>query len=79
MEWTEVTSIIGANIGLMIASIGSTLGLFLWCRHEAGEDRKIVNDDRKEILHLIREIRADIELHKRETDQKMFEFIKERK
>lgn len=70
--WVQMLTIVGANLV-------TTVTLFLWCRHEAGEDRKIVNEDRREILQLIREIREDVEQHKRETDQKMYALLREGK
>ena len=33
MEWQQILVIVAANLG-------TTVGLFLWCRHEAAEDRR---------------------------------------
>lgn len=54
MDWTQVLTIVGANLG-------TTIAMFLWCRHEAGEDRKIVADDRKDILNLIRAVQSEMQ------------------
>ncbi len=37
--WIQVLTLIGANLLLIIASIGTTITLFLWARSEAREDR----------------------------------------
>lgn len=60
MEWTQVWTIVGANIALMVVTIGTTITLFLWARHEAGEDRKISADDRRDILNLIRSVQEEM-------------------
>lgn len=60
MDWTQVLTIVGANIGLAVISIGTTITLFLWARHEAAEDRKIVADDRRDVLNMIRAIQDEM-------------------
>ena len=59
MDWIHIFTIVGTNVGV-------TLTLFLWCRHEAGEDRKIVNEDRRDIINLIREIQNEVKDMKKE-------------
>jgi hypothetical protein len=64
MEWTQVLTLVGSNIGLMVVSIGSTITLFLWARSEAREDqrelREIIAADRRDFLDLIREIKEEL-------------------
>jgi hypothetical protein len=40
MDWNQVYTIVGANIALVLVCLSTTITLFLWARHEAGEDRK---------------------------------------
>lgn len=40
MEWTQVLTIVGANLVLTAGCIGTTVTLFLWARSEAREDKK---------------------------------------
>lgn len=40
MEWYHVLTIVGANLLLMLSSIGLAVTLFLWARKEATEDRR---------------------------------------
>jgi hypothetical protein len=59
MDWTQVLTIVGANIGI-----------FLWLRSEASADRRQMQDtaaaDRRDILTLIREIKDELkEFHGR--------------
>lgn len=59
MDWTQVLTIVGANIGI-----------FLWLRSESSADRRQMQDtaaaDRKDILTLIREIKDELkEFHGR--------------
>jgi hypothetical protein len=60
MEYSQVLTIVGTNIALILASLGTTITLFLWARHEAGEDRKIYSEDRKDILNLMRSIEQEM-------------------
>lgn len=52
MDWTQVLTIVGAN-----------LGVFLWLRSEASADRRQMQQesaaDRRDILQLIREIKDE--------------------
>ena len=59
MDWTQVLTIIGANIGV-----------FLWLRSESSSDRRQMQqeaaNDRRDILSLIREIKDELkEFHGR--------------
>jgi hypothetical protein len=38
MDWTQVYTIVGANIAFMLVSIGITFTLFLWVRAESRSD-----------------------------------------
>ena len=40
MEWSQILTIVGSSVGLMIISIGTTISMFLWARNEAGSDRR---------------------------------------
>ena len=42
MDWTQVLTIVGANIGIMLACIGTTTGLFLWSRAESRSDIRMM-------------------------------------
>jgi predicted acetyltransferase len=44
MDWTQVLTIVGANVALMAVSIGSTISLFLWARSEARQDQAQIRD-----------------------------------
>ena len=46
MDWTQLLTIIGANLG-------TTIALFIWARTEA-------NQDRRQILDLIRNIQDEM-------------------
>jgi hypothetical protein len=59
MDWTQVLTIVGANIGM-----------FFWLRSEASADRRqiqqMASEDRRDILSLIREIKDELkEFHGR--------------
>ena len=59
MDWTQVLTIVGANIGI-----------FLWLRSESNADRRQMQEnaaaDRRDILGLIREIKDELkEFHGR--------------
>ena len=53
MDWTQVLTIVGANIGI-----------FLWLRSESSADRRQMQQesaaDRRDILQLIREIKEEM-------------------
>ena len=53
MDWTQVLTIVGANIGI-----------FLWLRSESSSDRRQMQAeaaaDRRDILSLIREIKEEM-------------------
>jgi len=53
MDWTQVLTIVGANIGI-----------FLWLRSESSADRRQMQQesaaDRRDILRLIREIKEEM-------------------
>ena len=53
MDWTQVLTIIGAN-----------LAIFFWLRTEANADRRQIQQesaaDRRDILQLIREIKEEL-------------------
>ncbi len=53
MDWMQILLIVGANLG-------TTISLFLWSRHEAGEDRKEHAADRRETQQLIRDIQNEM-------------------
>lgn len=36
--WIQIITILGANLALMLASIGTTVTLFLWSRSESRQD-----------------------------------------
>jgi hypothetical protein len=40
MDWTQVLAIVGANFALLLGFMGTVIGMFLWGRTEAREDRK---------------------------------------
>ena len=40
LDWLQVIVIVGSNIAIAMACIGTTISLFLWARSEAREDRK---------------------------------------
>lgn len=44
MDRSQVLTLVGANIALMIVSIGSTISLFLWARSEARQDQAQIRD-----------------------------------
>lgn len=52
MDWTQVLTIVGANIGI-----------FLWLRSESSADRRQMQqesaNDRRDILQIIREIQNE--------------------
>jgi len=56
MDWSQVLTIIAAN-----------LGIFLWLRTESAADRRQMQTesaaDRRDILHLIREIKDELKEH----------------
>lgn len=59
MDWTQVLTIVGANIGI-----------FLWLRSESSADRRQMQqeaaNDRRDILTIIREIQNEMkEFHAR--------------
>lgn len=74
MDWTQVWTIVGANIALAIVAIGTTITLFLWARSEANADRRnfqeIQRQDRKDFLQLVRNIENNINAIQKE----MFDF-----
>jgi hypothetical protein len=53
MDWTQVWTIVGANIGMMVVTMGSTITLFLWARSEAREDQQ-------EIRNLVKAIQDEM-------------------
>lgn len=70
MEWNQVLTIVGTNIALILASLGTTITLFLWSRSEASIDRRQFHDeireDRKDLLSLMRAIQDETkEFHSR--------------
>lgn len=67
MDWAQVLTIVGTNIGLTVISIATMICLFLWASclflwatHEATEDRKRLADDRRDILNMIRAIQEEM-------------------
>lgn len=64
MDWAQILALIGSNIALMLVSIGSTITLFLWARSEARTDQQELREtlaaDRRDLLHIIREIQAEM-------------------
>lgn len=40
MDWNQVLTIVGTNIALILASLGTTITLFLWTRSESRSDWK---------------------------------------
>lgn len=53
MEWSQVWAIIGANIGLAVLSVGSTLTLFLWARAEGNADRRQLQSEFNALLRAV--------------------------
>lgn len=53
MEWTHVLTIVGANIVLILSTIGTTIAMFLWSRKEA-------NDFHRQTHDLIAEIQKEM-------------------
>jgi hypothetical protein len=53
MDWTQVLTIVGAN-----------LGIFIWLRTESNSDRRQIQQenaaDRRDLLQLIREIKEEL-------------------
>lgn len=64
MESTQLLALIGSNIALMLVSIGSTITLFLWSRAEARNDQQELREtmaaDRRDLLHIVREIQEEM-------------------
>lgn len=64
MDWNQVLTIVGTNIALILASLGTTITLFLWARSEASQDRRQWHDeasqDRRDMLTLMRGIQDEI-------------------
>lgn len=64
MDWTQVLTMIGANIVLIAACMGTSISLFLWCRSEAREDQQHLDNkidaQRKETQDLIKAIHLEI-------------------
>lgn len=64
MDWNQVLTIVGTNIALILASLGTTITLFLWARGEASQDRRQWHDeaslDRRDMLTLLRGIQDEI-------------------
>jgi len=63
MDWNQVLTIVGTNIALILASLGTTITLFLWARSEASQDRRQfheeIREDRKDLLTLMRGIQDE--------------------
>lgn len=53
MDWGQILTVIGANLT-------ATIGLFLWARHESGEDRKEIAADRRQMLDLLKGIQEEM-------------------
>ena len=53
MDWTQVYTIIGANLIMIMSMLGLTITLSLWARKEA-------NGDRKQALELMREMKDEM-------------------
>lgn len=73
MDWNQVLTIVGTNIALILASLGTTITLFLWARSEASQDRRQWHDeasqDRRDMLTLLRGIQDEIkDFHSRLLD-----------
>lgn len=64
MDWNQVLTIVVTNIALILASLGTTITLFLWARSEASQDRLQWHDeasqDRRDMLTLMRGIQDEI-------------------
>jgi uncharacterized membrane protein YccC len=60
----QILTIVGTNIALILASLGTTITLFLWSRSESSLDRRQWQDeirqDRRDILSLIQGIQEEI-------------------
>lgn len=64
MDWIQVLTIVGANIVLIAACIGTTISMFLWARSEAREDQADLSmkldNQRKEANDLIKAIHEEM-------------------
>lgn len=64
MNWDQVLTIVASNIVLILASLGTTITLFLWARGEASTDRREWHEeasaDRRDILTLMRGIQEEM-------------------
>ena len=75
MEWNQIWTIVGANIVLTLGCIGTTITLFLWARHEAGEDRKENAIDRRRMADIMERIQNEtkefqLRMEKQDSDFK---------
>jgi methionine synthase II (cobalamin-independent) len=49
MNWTQVLTVVIANIGLAAANVSLCVTMFLWLRKEANADRKELAADIKDL------------------------------
>jgi hypothetical protein len=61
MDWTQVFTIVGANLVLMLAGIGTTVTLFLWSRSEARHDQAQIRDLIKEIQNEMKDFHGKMQ------------------
>lgn len=60
MEWTQVLTIIGANLILIVGMIGTIIGIWLHQDKKLDAFRLSADVDRREILAIIRSIQDEM-------------------
>lgn len=53
MDWPQILVVIGANLG-------TTITLFLWVRSEAREEKAQTNEDRRQMISLLKGIQDEM-------------------
>jgi hypothetical protein len=58
MDWTQIITLAGVNIGLILAMLGTVVGLFIWNRSESRADIRAVNIILNEIKNEMKDFHA---------------------
>lgn len=74
MQWDQVLAIVGANIVLILGMLGVVIGIWLHQDKKLDNYRKNADDDRREIVALIREIKHDSDEFKKTWAEESKEF-----
>lgn len=64
MDWPQVLTIVGANLGMLLAALGINIGLILWARTESRSDNDKLTaqfkNDRDRTLDILEAIKDEM-------------------